>query len=325
MVAEAVNADGGINGRKVVLNFEDDESDQTVAADLATKFAEDEDVYAILGCFTSGCSMAAAPICDEAGICLLSPTSSNAALTAMSPYVFSIAGKSSEEAPYVAKYVAGKLCGARTVAVFCINNDWGVSALEGFKGGAAEAGIEVVAEEMYVDGETDFSAMVTKVAAAAPDQIIILDQTPAILINQIRSNGCEIPIIMYGPSTSTEVITLCGENAEGLLTTGPFFLDENDPDDKVFIDTFTERAGFAPTVMAANAYDAATILFEAMAACGDNLSRDAIKGALNQIDGTYLTGPLKFDEDGSVSRSYIICGVKDGAYELKADYDFIND
>ena len=77
MVAEAVNADGGINGRKVVLNFEDDESDQTVAADLATKFAEDEDIYAILGCFTSGCSMAAAPICDEAGICLLSPTSSN--------------------------------------------------------------------------------------------------------------------------------------------------------------------------------------------------------------------------------------------------------
>lgn len=325
MVAEEFNAKGGINGRSIVLDFEDDESDQTVAADLASKFAEDENVYAVLGCFTSGCSMAAAPICDEAGVTLLSPTSSNPALTTMSPYAFSIAGKSSEEAPYVAKYVAGKFCGAKTAAVFCINNDWGVSALEGFRSGAQEAGIEIVAEEMYVADETDYSAMITKAMAADPDLAILLDQTPATLLNQIRSSGWDVRCATYGPSTSTEVINLCGENAEGLLTTGPFFLDEGDPADKAFIEGFTKRAGFAPTVMAANAYDAATILFESMIACGDGLTREAVKDALIKTDGTYLTGPIKFDDDGSISRSYIICQVEDGSYALVADYDFVND
>lgn len=109
MKAEEINAAGGINGRELVLEIADSKGDQNQSAELASRFAEDDKIVAILGDFTSGCSMAAAPVCDEAGIVLLAPTGSNAAFAPMSDYAFSISGRASAESSYAAQYAIKKL------------------------------------------------------------------------------------------------------------------------------------------------------------------------------------------------------------------------
>ena len=326
MKAEEINEAGGINGRELVLEIADSKGDQNQAAELASRFAEDEGIVAILGDFTSGCSMAAAPICDEAGIVLLAPTGSNAAFAPMSKYAFSISGRSSEESAYAAKYAISKYAGAENVAVFYLNSDYGVSAYEAFCQGAEECGLDICFAESYADGETDFSALITKAQAAEPEHVAIIDQgSTSNIINSIRGAGWDVPITMIGISTNTQVISLCGENCEGVLCTATVNFNENDPTTGPFLTEFTERAGFGPTQMAGYAYDSVAILAEAIEACGDDITRDKIRENVEKTDGVYLTGPISFTDVGDVLRAYLIYQVEDGEYVLKCGYDYANE
>ena len=209
------------------------------------------------------------------------------------------------------------------VAVFYMNTDFGASIVENFRPAAEEAGMNIVFCEGYSDTETDFSALITKAQAANPDHVLIVDQTSiSNVINQIR---WDVPITMLGPSTSQQVIDLCGENCEDILTTVSVYYSEEDPEAYAFAQEFADRAGFGATVMAGFAYDGVIILSEAIAACGDNITRAAIRDNLAKTDGTYLTGPIKFSEDGDIIRSYLICQIVDGKYVIRCGYDYANE
>ena len=321
MAQEEINAAGGINGRPLELQFQDSKGDQKESADLAARFVDNDDIVAILGDFSSGCAMAAAPVCDEAGCVLFSPTASNAAFAPMSPYCFQIAGRADVEGVFAAEYLVHKYTGAQKVGVLYVNTDWGKGTFDNFAIGANNCGMEVVAEA-YAEGESDFSAVITKIRAANPDYALVIDNAPYNAINQIRNAGWDINIAMVGPSTSLQVIELCGENCEGAITTVSVFYDPSDPVRGPFAEEFTSRSGFSPTVMAGFAYDGVKILAEAIAACGDNITRDAIRENLAKTDGEYLTGPIDFTEDGDIMRSYLICAIENGEYVIKKGYDF---
>lgn len=77
--------------------------------------------------------------------------------------------------------------------------------------------------------------------------------------------------------------------------------------------------------MAGFAYDGVKILSEAIAACGGDITRQAIRDNLAATDGTYLTGPIKFTEDGDIVRSYLLCEIVDGKYVIRCGYDYANE
>lgn len=318
MAVDEVNAAGGIHGKKVVIDFSDSEGDQKKAADLVTKYAEDQAYVGVLGGFSSGCAMAAGPICHDEGIVMLSPTASNVAFTSASEYCFSMPGISVDESKLFAMDVVSEYCQAETAYVFALNSDWGMSAMEGFRAGAAERGVTILGEDTYVSGETDYSAMITKAAAENPDVIVILDQAPGTLVNQIRTAGLTTTVLNYGAATSNEVITLCGENAEGLITQG-LRLDPETEKGKAFAEEFVSRAGFDPTIYAAYAYEAARIMLDAIASCGDNVTREGVREAVAATNYDYLLGNVTFNENGNRvidfdNSPYKISVVQNGAW-----------
>ena len=73
---DEINEKGGINGHKFEIEIKDTQGDAVVSSNMATNFAEDESVLAILGDFTSGACKANAEIVDRYGIVQLSPTAS---------------------------------------------------------------------------------------------------------------------------------------------------------------------------------------------------------------------------------------------------------
>ena len=304
MAMEEINAAGGISGHELVLEFADSKGEQNEAADLAAAFAEDDKYMAVLGDFSSGCAMAAAPVCDEAGIVQFAPTASSVDFAPMSEYCFQIAGRSDGEGIYAAKYIVGKYVGAQNVALFSMNTDWGVSTRNYFAEAAEEAGINIVFDEAYAEGESDFTSLITKAEAASPDCVVIIDQSSTSnLINQIRGYGWDCQIVMIGPSTSQQVLELCGENCENVLTTAAVFYSEEEPDTWAFAQEFAERAKFQPTVMAGYAYDAIYVLKDAIERLDGDITRDGIRDSLATTDSTYMTGPIKFSEIGDISRS----------------------
>lgn len=323
MAVDKINAAGGVNGHMLELEIKDSKGDTKESSDLARMLADDEEIMAIIGDFTSSACMANAPIVDEAGIVQLSPTASNPDYAGLSDYCFSIMGRQDGEAPFFAKYILGKYMGVSKVGVIYINSDWGASCYENFSKQCEEEGIDIVESVSYVQDEKDFSSLITKLKAADPEVVCILDQgaVPQI-INQIRSTGWDVQLTTLGPGTSAQLLDLCGENAEGLLLTSPFFFDPDDAELMEWKDEFVEKAGFEPTVHPACAYDCVYLLAEAIKACGDDITRQNIRDNLAKVDYTGVTGPIKFNENGDITRQYLICGVEDGQYVIKEGFDY---
>ena len=90
LAVKEINAKGGINNKKVELVVADDKGDPSEAATVANKLAQDKSVLAIVGHFNSSCTLAAAPIYNQAGVVSVSPGSSAAAVTKAGPYTFRV-------------------------------------------------------------------------------------------------------------------------------------------------------------------------------------------------------------------------------------------
>ncbi|NCC64584.1 MAG: hypothetical protein EOM15_08005 [Spirochaetia bacterium] len=323
MAVEKINAQGGVNGRTLELVIRDSKGDQKESSDLARQFADDPSIYAILGDFTSGCCMANAPIVDAAGLVQLSPTASNPDYAGMSDYTFSIMGRQDGEAPFFAKYIIQKYLGLNRVGVIYINSDWGASSYSNFKAEADRIGLNIVSAVNYVQDERDFSSLITRLRAANPEVVLILDQgaVPQI-INQIRGTGWNVQLATLGPGTSEQLIDLTGRNSEGLVLSTPFFFDEDDADLMAWRTDFVARAGFEPTIHPVCAYDTVYLIAAAIEASGNNVTRQSIRDNLAKVSIDGVSGPLKFNPTGDLTREYMICAVENGKYVVKAGFDY---
>lgn len=326
MAGDEINASGGINGKRIEFIVKDSKGDQKESSDLARQFVDNKEILAIIGDFTSGACMANAPIVDEGGIVQLSPTASNPEYASMSDYCFSIMGRQDGEAPFYARYVLKNYLGAKTLGVIYINSDWGKSAFDNFSNQAKKDGLEIVEAVNYVQDEKDFSSLITKIRAANPDTVCIMDQgaVPQI-INQIRGVNYSIRITALGPGTSQQLIDLCGTNAENLLLTSPFFFDSNNEQLVRWKEEFVSRSGFEPTIHPVCAYDCVYLLAEAIKNCGENITRKNIRDNLANVELNGVSGPIKFNPDGDITRNYLICGVENGKYVIKEGFEYSKD
>lgn len=322
MAVDEINAKGEI---KIELVVKDSKGDPKESADIARQFGDDSSIMAIIGDFSSSSCMAAAPIIDEAGLVLLSPTASNPNYASMSKFAFSVMGRQDGEAPFFSTYLLKKFAGAKNIGIIWINSDWGKSSHDNLVKQAQKDGLNIVADVNYIADEKDFSSSIAKLRKGKPDHIVILDQgaVPTI-INQIAQAGWnDVKITTLGPGTSTQMLKLTGKNAEGLLLTTPFFFDENDAGDMAWYNTFYKNAGFYPTVHPACAYDCVYLLAAAIKNSGDKVTRDSIRANLqNNKNFVGLTGPIVFNPDGDIFRKYLIVQVENGKFVKKTNFDF---
>ena len=294
-----------------------------VSSTMATSFAEDDEIMAILGDFSSGACKANAPIVDRYGIVQLSPTASAPDYAGMSPYCFSIMGRQDKEAPFLATYVLKKYLGVSKVAVIRVDSDWGMAAFNNFKAQADIEGLEVI-EEKYKSDETDFSSIITKVKATDPEVLVVMDQGLPVsaIFNAADSAGWDIQHLALGPGTSEQLLEQL-INPDNLIVTSPFFFNPEDATLTAWKDEFNALAGFQPTVHPACAFDTAYLIKTAIEAIGDGeITREAIRDALQNIDMNGLTGHIQFEEAGDITRDYLICGVVDGNWKVLEGFDY---
>ncbi len=323
MAIDEINANGGANGYQLAIEVKDTQGDPVVSSTMATAYAEDEEIMAILGDFSSGCCKANAPIVDRYGIVQLSPTASAPDYAAMSPYCFSIMGRQDVEAPFLAKYVLKKYLGTTNVAVIRVDSDWGMAAFTNFKKQADVEGLTVT-EEKYKSDETDFSSIITKVKASNPEVLVVMDQGLPVsaIFNAADSAGWDVKHVSLGPGTSEQLVKQL-INPNNLIVTSPFFFDTENAQLTAWKEKFVSLAGFQPTVHPACAYDTAYLIKAAIEAIGDGeVTRTAIKDALLSLEMTGLTGRIKFEPAGDITRDYMICGVADGNWKILEGFGY---
>ncbi|MEN3186743.1 MAG: ABC transporter substrate-binding protein [Atribacterota bacterium] len=321
MAAEKINAMGGISGKNIEVIVMDSKSDPKEAAIIAQRFAQDPEILAVIGDFTSTASLAGAPIYERYGVVQLSPTASHPEFAPSGKYMFGIVGTQDAEGPFNAKYIAKEYLGINSLGIIYINNDWGNVTKDRFAKAAEENGIKVTMAQPFLEGERDFNAILTKIRQTNPEGLFIaaMYNEGSLICQQIRKMGWEVKLLAPSSVFSDSFIKLGGEAVEGVVTNTFFALNDPDPRVQEFIQEFRKRAGRDPNLHAACAYDAMMLIAEAIKRAG--FDRKAIRDALAEMKGFQgITGSITFTPVGDVVRKYKIMVVENGQWVIKRDY-----
>lgn len=321
LAQDEVNAQGGIDGKRLELVFGDDQSREDQAAAVATKFANDPTIVAVVGHFNSICSLAGKPIYQRAGVVEFSPGSTNVEVTKGSEWTFRNLYHDNYQGTFLARY-AQNILGIKRVAVFYDNDDYGSGLKNAFVAEAERIGLTVVGQEAYQREQTlDFSAAIDKFAAQKPDAIFIagLYTEAASIAKQTRAKGVKIPFLAADGVSSQGYIDIAGEAAEGTYITTPFIVHPSigGPKAQQFRQAFEAKFRRTPDTWAALTYDAVRQLVDVMRRVGTE--RKAIRdelAATNSPEKAYqgVTGPTYFDENGDCLKPAYVTVVKDGEF-----------
>ena len=317
MVMDRVNRMGGVHGRRIELVILDSRGDPKESVLIAEKLVSDPDVIAEIGDFSSSSCMAAAPIYEKANMTQLSPTSSHMGFTQKGKNMFRVVATQGYEGPYNARWAVKDL-GKKKLATIYINNDWGVDANKYFSQEARQLGAEMVAEEAFVPGEKDFTAILTKVKRLKPDLIYLptFYADAAAILNQAKRMRFQ-PVVMANSSLfSQKTIELGGKAVEGIIIPANYFGADPRPAAKEFTREYQAHYGAVPNQFAALAYDAANLMIAALHKAGVE-DRSKVRYALESLQGFQgATGSISYASSHDPEKELVRITIKNGEWVL---------
>ncbi|MDE0467592.1 MAG: ABC transporter substrate-binding protein [Candidatus Poribacteria bacterium] len=330
--AKHINDAGGINGMKLTLVPGDDAGTEKEARAVATRFATDRRILAVVGHFNSACSLAGKPIYADNGIVELSPGSTNVSVCEGSDWTFRNLYRDDFQGEFIANYIKNYMKEFQTVAILFDNDDYGRGLRDGFSAAAEEIGIEIVASEAYDRDNTDFKAQLTSIKAKNPDLIFIsgLYGQAGLIAKQAREAGITAQFFGADGVDSPDYLIIAGAAAEGTYLTTPFTFELGGEQAKQVASSFEDEYGVPPDTWAALTYDAVGMIAEAIektynkeATLAEN--RKAIRDHLASLDTPEegykgITGLTYFDKNGdTVNKPAYVKIVKDGQFTTAPD------
>jgi branched-chain amino acid transport system substrate-binding protein len=315
-----INDAGGINGKKVELVWGDDLCAPKDAGTVASKFAADKSIVAVIGHLCSSATLAAMPIYVRTGLAAISPTSTNPTIGDVGKGWF-CRNCYTEYFPvkYLATFVGPMLWGTNSVAIFYENNDYAIGLKDAFIAGAKSAGVKVTGAEAYVAKTTDFTPQLTKLLLDKPDTIFLCGYHPegALIAGQARKLGFNGPLFGADGIDNEDYIKLGGKATDNTYLTVPFLASSAGPEGKAFAKQFKEAYGREVDWMSANAYDCLGILAQVIAKTGPDRKkiRDGLAAINSEANGYKgITGLTYFDKKGDCAKPAFVKMVKDGKF-----------
>jgi len=314
IAVDEFNNNGGYNGQNVELVAEDSRGDQTEASNATRKLIEQDKVFAIVGAVLSSETLTAAPIANDAGIPMISPSATAPGVPEVGPYIFRNCIADNVQAVQMAEYAAKEL-GLKRFAVMYTNNDYGLALKNAFTDTAKTLG-EVVGVEAYMDGDNDFRAQLSKLKQQNPDALYIggYYTEAAKIAQQAKQQGLDNVVLLGGDGFySPQLVELGGDAVEGAVFTAGFF--SGDPAEPVqkFVSAYKAKFNAEPDMFAAQAYDAANIVLNALKKAGpDSKAIREEMAATKDFPG--ITGVTSFDEQGDAVKQVLILKVVDGKF-----------
>ena len=311
--ADRWNAKGGAHGMKIEVVSYDDKSSGEEAAAIAERVVEDPDVMGIIGSYVSGVSMAATPTFQEYGLTNISASASHHDFTGAGNCIFRNNTVISVEGAATVDAVKNNLQ-AKNVGMLFIKTDWGLSTAEIVRALCEEQGLNLVCEQECMDGSDDYSVQIANFRSAGCDAIIVvgMHNTFVPFARQYRQVDPEIGLAAFANLYDRQVIELGGEFVEGTVFPVAYFNESDDPAVIEFRDEFVKRFGKEPSSLAAQAYDAAGIIMEAIDHVGKD--RAAVRDYVESISYDGVGGTITFDENRDAQKVFMKLQIQDGKF-----------
>jgi len=314
MAASEVNQSGGINGRKIDIVIEDDKGSPEEAARLTAKLIDQDKVIAIIAGGTSGNSRAAAPKAQASHIPLISPSSTDPAVTQTGNYIFRACFVDTFQGEVMASFARNTLKAQKAAILTDFNSPYSKGLTDYFKLSFGRLGGTIVSEQTYMQGDADFKGQLSTIRSAEPDVIYIPGYygDVALIAKQARMIGLTQPLLGGDGWDAPELWQLGGDALNGAYISTHYSADNPSPEIQQFVQLYKQRYGnLLPDAHAALAYDAARILFAAIARTGST-EGDKLRDALAQTkDFNGVTGVISMDANRNAVKPAVVLKLED--------------
>ena len=312
-----INKAGGVKGQQIELLTHDDSGDPKQAAAGAQKFADMKSVVAVVGSCLSSNTLAMVPITDKAKLPHSVISSSSAKLSGMSKFFFRMAVQDDKVGGLMVDLSQEKFK-PKKMALLYLNNDYGKGLLLSIEPQIKKYGITLTSAQTYLANDKDYSALLTKVKAEAPDVLLVGSTYTdgGLIVKQAREMGLMMPIVGPTGLYSPKYMEIAGKAVENSYFLGVFVPTNPDPKVQEFVKKYKEKSGMEPDTFAALAYDQGYVLKDAMekAAAKGNITRESLREAMAASSYKGITGTVTFDPKGDWVRPYLFVTVKEGKF-----------
>jgi len=317
LAVDEINAAGGVLGKKIKLETEDDQSLAGQPATIVRKLVSQDGAIAILGEVASSKSLEAAPICQQGKIPMITPASTNPKVTEVGDYIFRICFIDPFQGTVMSKFAQSK--GWKKVAVLTdVKQDYSVGLADFFIKDFTASGGEIVKEQKYSSGDKDFKPQLTSIKASRPEAIFVPGYYAevSLIAKQARLLGIKVPLLGGDGWVGDSLLKVAGNSLDGSFFSCHFSADDKSPKVQEFVQKYKAKYGETPDDMAALGYDSALILADAIKRAGGTESarlRDAI-AATKDYHG--VTGNITLDAQRNASKPAVILTVGHGGFQF---------
>ncbi len=317
-----INANGGINGIKIELLFEDDACDPTAAINGYNTMM-DKGMQVSLGAVTSGACVALTEEAKKDGLLMITPSGSQKECTQYDN-CFRICFTDPDQGTYAADFISEKQVASKIAIIFDKSNDYSVGIHDNFVAEAAKKGLTVVTDQSYTNqSNTDFSVQLQAVKESGADLLFLPIYYADAGLILTQADQIDLKVIFFGVDGMDGIIQQMGEDkkalTEGVMLLTPFAASSTDPKVAAFVKAYKEAYNVVPDQFAADGYDAIYAIAEAVKDAGITNTLDAdlntkLIASMLKITLNGVTGTMTWSADGEASKSATAVVIKDGEY-----------
>ncbi|MDR2185110.1 MAG: ABC transporter substrate-binding protein [Treponema sp.] len=299
LAIDEINAAGGLLGKQLVLISEDDEGDSAKSVNAFTKLTTRDKVSFILGSSTSGATQAMTALAQQGKVILISPSATNIAITRAGDYIFRACFIDPFQGVVGADFAYNTLKSRRAAVLYDAGADYNTGLAETFKEQFKKNGGQIAADEAYQTGDVDFNAQVTRIRAANPDVVYLPNyyNDVALQAKQLRAQGVSCAFLGGdGWDGLVDLIEDAGDEVLNGYWSAGFASDTTDPRGQVFVKAYQAKFNKPASQFAALGYDSMMLVADGIKAAG-TFDTAAVKDAMAKINGPYVTGSIRFDQN----------------------------
>lgn len=316
-----VNMSGMLGRLKLVPIYEDNESRSEKSAQVASKLINQDRVDAIIGAIASSNSIAMARIVEEAHIPMITPGSTNPAVTlnedgTVRKWVFRACFTDDFQGDGIVDFAVNGLKAKTAAVLYDADNDYSVGIWKRFQQTAAQKGLVIVNHDSFLSSsETDFRSKLNKFKTTNFDVLIIpiYYNQAALIAKQAREVGLRQPLLGGDGLDSDDLWKIAGKDVEETtFFTNHYSSDDPDPRVQEFIRRYKQAYANIPDAMAILAYDAVYLLADAIRRAGST-DKEKVRQALEETKGFQgAAGTFDIDKQHNAFKKLVVVQILKG-------------
>jgi branched-chain amino acid transport system substrate-binding protein len=322
-VQQEVNSQGGINGKLLQVAIANDDNDPLTAKQVAHHFSQDDQILGVVGHNSTEASMAAAPVYQQAGLVMISPTTVGSSLSDLGSYIFRTTPDTRSTADILARYTVESARKSKVAICFASGAKASQSFKEAFEWSIFQAGGKIV--EINCDfSQANFNpgAVPGQAISSGADALLLAPSVYNVnqAISVMQENKNRLPLLGNQTMYSYETLEQGQIDANGMMLSVAWHFIPNA--DQVFTQEAESLWGGAVGWRTAMAYDAAKAIIVGLES-SSKPSRQKLQATLGNPNFTFTgaTGKIQFSPSGDRNLKGVLVKVASGN-QSGTGYDF---